>query len=402
MSEHLHRCGACLEYTATRRCTGCQKVWYCSKDCQTAIWHRHIFECKPRRPINTADHLALAVYDDLLPTDQETLKDWGIDKAGLYSPRGPSMIFGLYVGLIKYCDVKPQQLHKWRLQGRLIPEIKAIYEAIPTHARGGYYAWFLEHQSILEDPEMSNNDTGTMAEGMQRRAWVALGNSPNASATTIRTFINNLPLERQICFKVYAVLLSSSHPGPDIAYYLWFGFCICPSLYEEMQLGRAYMALIDTCTFDEFCEAYSSGTLFRLFQKKNIPMNGIRCDLLADVLGGGPTIWKSVWDLKQFVAADGQGTLALSSTVDYGFSNCANSEKPGKPLFNLYKTFFEMRHADPLKLHAACVEGRLFKFFTEDISIKLPGSRKLFKRLLKNPYPLPESTEQSHDVSISL
>lgn len=314
------------------------------------------------------------------------------------------MMFGLYVGLIKYRDVKPQQLHKWRLQGRLIPEIKAIYEAIPTYARGEYYAWFLEHQSILEEPELSKNDAEYVVEGMQRRAWVALGNSPDASPSTILTFVENLPLERQICLNLYGHLLSNSHPGPDKIDYLRFGFCICPSEYEETGLCILYLGLIETCTFDEFCKAYSSGTLFRLLQTKNIPMlsDAILVDLLKYVLGGSPTTYKSVWLLKQFIAADEQGVLDPSSTVDYGFSNCTNSEKHGRPLFNLYKTFFEMQHADPLKLHATCVEGRLVKFFTEDISMKLPGSRKLFKRLLKNPYPLPESTEQSHDVSISL
>ncbi|KAI0084391.1 hypothetical protein BDY19DRAFT_536667 [Irpex rosettiformis] len=386
---HEHECESCGELTATRRCAGCQKVWYCNKECQTASWIRHIFKCNPRRPINTADHLALAVYQDLLPADTQTRKDWGIDKAGLFPPNGPFMIFGLFAGLIKYLDVKPQQLQKWRLQGRLIPEIKAIYEAIPVQARGGYYPWFLEHQSVLEDPEMKTQEAESMLEQMQRGAWVALGKSPTASSIAIREYVQGLSEDHQTCFLFYSMLHSSSHPGPETTLYLKFGFCVCPTQYEEMGLSRAYKELIDTCTFEDFCNAYSANALMKLFDTSGVSIASFQAQLLADVFAGGSDgVSKSVWDLKQWIASGGEGTLVRPATFDYGFMNCSNDEE-GKKLFALYKTFFESRQSDPLKLHVACIEGRLLKFFTDDMKMTLPGSRKLFKRLLKNMYPLP-------------
>lgn len=394
MSEHLHVCEGCLERTAARRCTGCQKVWYCNKECQTSNWVRHIFKCKPHRPINTADHLALAVYEDLLPTDAQTLKEWGFDKAAFFEPSGPSKLFGVYVGLINYHKIKPQQLHKWRVGGTLLAEIKAAYDDIPPPARGEYYSWFLEHQSVLlEFDETETADVGidqamvSMVEGMERRAWKAMGKSPTASIATIRSYALNLPMDQQACFQLWMLILSFSHPNPAMPLYLSFGFCICPTESEETLLAHAYRLLIVACTFDEFGEAYSSRTLVRLFQAKNIPMHGVRSDWLADVLGRGSI--KTVWRLKQFIASDGQETLMRSATVDYGFRNCLDNDELGGQLAGLYKMFFEMSDADPLKLHAACVQGRLFRFFTDDMRMKLPGSRKLFKRLLKNPYPLP-------------
>lgn len=389
-NDNMHICDGCGESTATARCAGCRKVWYCSKQCQNDLWTWHIFECGPRRSIPTAYHLAKAVYDDLLPTDPQTNKEWGLDKAASIDPSGPFKIFGLYVDLIKICDVKPQQLHKWRVQGTLIQEIKAIYEATPLHARGGYYPWFLEHQEVLENPMVSASEWKSMAEAMKRRAWVALGNSATASSTAIDEFVQSLSKEQIDCFVLYAMLQSSGHPGPDTDLYVPFGFCTCPALYDEIQLAGAYQALFAASTFDEVCEAYSAGTLFRLFQTKNVSMGRVRCDLLADALEGRPSSHKSVWTLKKFVASGGNGSPSLAVTFDYGFINSAGNVETRKQLLGLYKAYFELSRANPLELHAACVEGRLFRFFTEDMQMTLPGDPGLFGRLLKNMNPLQE------------
>ncbi|KAI0338172.1 hypothetical protein BDW22DRAFT_818430 [Trametopsis cervina] len=147
--SNMHICDCCRENEATQRCSGCRKKWYCNQECQSAKWPLHIFECNPQQPINTAYHLTLAISEDTLPTDPLTLREWGFDKADLISDEAPFKLFGLYVGLIKSLGVKPQQLHKWRIRGTLIAEIKAKYEAFPVGVRGEYYPWFLEHQYIL-------------------------------------------------------------------------------------------------------------------------------------------------------------------------------------------------------------------------------------------------------------
>ncbi|KAI0791549.1 hypothetical protein BC629DRAFT_1510255 [Irpex lacteus] len=147
-------CDFCRDEPATSRCSGCQKSWYCSKKCQTDHWTFHIFECNPharRHPIPTMYHLAFAVYADELPADTRTLREWGFSKAEMIDEQAPFELFGLYIGLIKILGVKPQVLNRWRVQGRLIEEIKSIFEAMPRDARGLYYPWFLQHQVVLEN-----------------------------------------------------------------------------------------------------------------------------------------------------------------------------------------------------------------------------------------------------------
>ena len=77
-----------------KRCAGCRKVYYCSAACQKADWVEHIFNCKPHRPINTADHLALAVRRNQLPLHRQTCEDFGFNYAFTHGEE--ENLFGLY------------------------------------------------------------------------------------------------------------------------------------------------------------------------------------------------------------------------------------------------------------------------------------------------------------------
>lgn len=385
---NTHPCECCGEFTATKRCSGCKKAWYCSEECQNTNWVLHTYKCNPSRPLNSADHLAFAVWQDMLPSNPHTLKDFGLDKARSIPPDGESMLFNVYVGLIKYCNIKPIQLHKWRLKGRLLQEIKAIFEAIPMDRRGMYYPWLLEHQYVLEDTETKQKEAQRTLEEKERRAWTALGKPSAAPSSAIREWQQKLPMDSRKCFIFYGELLSSTYPSPASSQYLQFGFCVCSSRIEEKELSRAYTELLKECTFDEFCNAFSSRTLLKLFKSKGVPIPGGLAHPLADVLGGGSI--KSVWQLKQWIAS-GKGTPILAINIDYGFVNCETPEEGGK-LITLYKAFFESPQSDPLKLHDACMKGRLLDFIAEDMKMKLPASRALFKRLLKNHHPRSETS----------
>ncbi|KAI0338171.1 hypothetical protein BDW22DRAFT_1402300 [Trametopsis cervina] len=397
----MHLCNYCDETEATRKCSGCMKLWYCSKECQVDHWPSHIFNCDPRRPINTAYHLTRAVYDDLLPTDTLTLQEWGLAKAALVSDRGCFMLFGLYAGLIKSGSVKPQQLHKWRIQGTLIQEIKASYEAMPVNSRGEYYPWFLEHQFILEDPTPTIDESQRHADAMVRRAWTSIGKSANASMEDIRKFMETMPSAQRACFVFYGMILESSHPGPDSDIWIRLAFCTCSSQYGEMRLSEAYRKLMNTCTFEMFCESYAQGDLFSMLNKYTPSSNTfddpnddfLSREFLADVLGGMPHRNKSVWDLKQHIFSGNPDLPILPVTADYGFMNCKNAEETQK-LLEAYKRFFDLRHANTLNLHRACVEGRLHSFLRNDMQLKLKP-KKLFARLLRNSYPLSQDSAPS-------
>ncbi|KAG1741824.1 uncharacterized protein EDB91DRAFT_316409 [Suillus paluster] len=381
----VRECNACIEPSSKlKRCSGCHKVWYCSITCQKSDWVRHIFACKPRRPINTADHLALAVRNDLLPHDPQTCKDYGFDRA--LTAENNSKLFGLYIGLIERMDIPAKTINDWRVRGVLVEEIKAAYSQIPAQSRGGYFPWFLQNQHLLTTSPQAATDSQLNDERdiMIRRAWHFTGGAETDSPEDIRTSIARMPRDKRMCHLFYELLLSKWYPAPFHSLWIPFGFCSCANEAEEMCLGRLYQGLITKCTFDEFCDAFSSARILNLFHEKGISVN-VRN--LGDALQGHNTN-KSVWSLKQFaIRTDEENAKAAVRSpfaFDYGFMNCRNdSEK--QALKKVYRTFFERRDADPLALHDAAIHGNIFGYIRSLMKLNAK-----YERLMKNPYPLPD------------
>ena len=378
------------------KCAGCSpRVMYCSKACQIANWRHHIFVCYAYRgkTVPTAYHLARSCYRDLLPTDKQTLEDYGFNR--VYTPKNQSMLFGLYQGIFIYFDIHPKMVHTWRRDGILIQEIKKVFEEIPSQSRGGYYPWFLEHQDLL-DPSLEpyTKLAEDFALEATMRAWEHIGGRPLSNDTRlIDVHIERAtwPVLRQDCFNLYVLTLSDSHPSPPFRIWLTFGFCTTNDQYNEMQLGIAYRTLHTRCSFEEFYQAYESCSLIHLFSSKNIDLEqfGSR---LAGFLADAPHMNKSVWDLKQFVIADELDAVPVPSVgADYGFYNCQNGEEVLQ-LKEVYKKVFEDSKGDPLKLHEACLQGKMYEYVRTTLKLKRKDRRPLFRRLMKNPYPLPEES----------
>ncbi|KAF9002429.1 hypothetical protein BDQ17DRAFT_1356845 [Cyathus striatus] len=365
-----HKCKYCEE-PATKRCSGCSKVWYCGSRCQKLHWDSHIFDCNPRCPINTAHHLAHAARHHIRPEDQQTLDDFGFSKA--FTSHNMSMLMGLYIGLICVIEIPSKSLHKWRIEGRLIPEIKAAYSKIPVNNRGEYYAWFLKNQWILDN---SIPAPGDPMLDMFRRGWeYAGGEGAVNSAEEGKSAIDTGHLND-------AHASSFLHPNPIQPEWINFGFCTCKQLEEEVRLGGCYRMLLHNCTFNEFCDAFINATLFQ-----QLKFFGVSKDLpphLEDFLRSRLMRY-SVWDLKQFVVADGsQVEPAMSITVDYGLINCKNDDDKNE-LKAVYNAYFSASNGDPVTLHQACIQGKLFDHVGSVVK-KLP---KKFKKLMRNMYPLP-------------
>jgi len=94
----MHLCKSC-DAPSTLRCSGCSKVYYCSKKCQKDAWAVHIFDCNPKKPINTAYYLARAARRDRFPEDPQTCKDYGFERA--FTAQNRSKLLGLFQGLVK-------------------------------------------------------------------------------------------------------------------------------------------------------------------------------------------------------------------------------------------------------------------------------------------------------------
>ena len=388
------QCRSCEEEREGKyRCSGCDsKEVYCSKACQIAIWPLHIFECYAYRgkTVPSAYHLARSCYSDLLPIDKQTLEDYGFNRA--ITPYNQRMLFGLYQGLFKYLEINPKKVLTWKREGILVQEIKKVFEEIPPQNRGQYYPWFLDHQDLLDpslEPSTKVKDDFYLESVM--RAWQYIGGRPlpNSSALNdIKIETQTWPEHKRDCFILCQLLLSDWHPNPSLSIWLSFGFCTTQNQYDEMQLGTAYHRLVTECSFEEFYQAYDSCSLVQLFKSKNINLEKISLHL-ADFLANATRMNKSVWNLKQFVVADEADSVPVPSVqVDYGFFNCRNEEEKVQ-LKKVYRNFFEDRNGDPLKLHEACLQGKIYDYVRR--TLKLKEDQRSLSRLMKNIYPLAQS-----------
>ncbi|RDB19950.1 hypothetical protein Hypma_012920 [Hypsizygus marmoreus] len=291
-------------------------------------------------------------------------------------------------------DVEPKVLHRWRVKGTLIQEIKASYEALPPASRGGYYPWFLQNEWVLNIALPIPNTLGDQVLEAHRRAWVLAGGSASDTDSQIDAKMSVLPKTTQQCHFLYTCLFLDQHPSPSQSDVMWisFGFCACHPPVEEMRLAGHYRELINSCTFDEFVTAFETSTLLTLMRSKGIHLYPFKdMKSLTEVMSGLSREC-SVWFLKEFVMTDfpeeadaDESPLALSFRVDYGFVNCQNEEEVSD-LKSLYKQILEMRNVHAVDLHRFAIQGKLFEYVGGLVQLK---KQKKFKRLLKNPYPLP-------------
>ncbi|KAJ3570741.1 hypothetical protein NP233_g4207 [Leucocoprinus birnbaumii] len=379
-------------------CAGCKQAWYCSRECQRSCWVWHIFDCNPPRPINTADYLALAAIKDTFPDHPQTREDYGFNNV---EPGQVHMLLGFYQGLLRLGDVKPLSLHKWRLEGTLVENIKREYERLWGRNNGAYYPWFLQNQHVLQkqsNEERSKREKAQLDPALHR-TWTFIGKPSSTSIEEIRQWVQDLPNHLQQCFFLYHTVLSNSTPAPQDDIWVNFGYCACTHVHAEGQLRQAYAELIQSCNFDEFCTAYTSSSLFSLFQGHQIEMSRLSIIItghddpcIIDVLSGSPYRNKSVWNLKQYIVGKvihGPDDMSIRPIrpvmADYGFEKCSTKEEH-RLLFDLYRKYFDQETHTPLELHNACIQGRLFEFFV-GIGFTLKP-KKMAKRLLRNMYPL--------------
>ena len=368
MDQRCSGCGDDYKFltpeTTLQRCSGCKRVYYCSTECQNNHWVYHIFDCKPHSEINTAYYLARAVYEDLIPVDPQTCRDYGFDCTS--TERETTMLFGLYVGmstnlaatcaiffivhtgLIKLFDIPARTVHRWRIRGVLVDEIMDIFFQLPEDARGLYFPWFLEnvHVVALAGQPLVPGEAARLAARVAVavvRAWRFTGGGVRDSVEEIEAAIAHRPVEERDCRHLYALLLYEVQPSRSTDLWVNLGFPLCKSREEEQELRRLYQKLIRLCTFEEFCDAYRTHRLSNLFDDKGLRVNNrvhFQNILQANRIS-------SVWYLKQAVAqedfTEAESNIVPAALVDYGFANCRNdSEKQG--LRKAYKDFFDSPH----------------------------------------------------------
>lgn len=301
-----------------------------------------------------------------MPDDQEMRRDYGFTKAErTMGGAATVMLCGLYRGLFVHLDVAPQDVHKWRREGRLVQGIKDAFERIPPQNRGAYFPWFLEHQSVLDNDAPDDDLFMGHIAAIIRAAWVKTGGSPSDSLNVINSKISILPPSRQACHIFYRAFANDAHPNP-IAEEQWlnFGFVATLNNEQEANLGVAYRALLNVCTFEELCTAYEESSIPALFGRYRL-----QCTRhFRDVMAGTPHVNKSVWDLKQYVdklnagaGADSTTPPVRSAAADYGYINC-KTHADRERLDAAYKRYFAHPQTDPIALHHACIQGKLLQY----------------------------------------
>jgi hypothetical protein len=394
-----HICAFCEEERpADKRCGGCSRVWYCSKGCQENHWPHHIFDCNPKKTISTAYYLARAARQDMMPDHEQTLEDYGFNRA--FTQDDKSKLLGLYQGLIVRIGVKPRDLHQWRIAGDLIQQLKDIYEKIPVRFRGNYYSWFLENQYVLDRSLPSPHeliDVESYFAEVLRRGWIYAGGSPSDSNAHIETTLSGWPNQKKSCFELYQTLsMDNTYPSPSQNAWLVFGFAGCRNVLQESDLAEVYRRLIASCTFEEFLAAFLTSSLDVLIDSRKARYRGPRPTLpwfdIEDILHGTSTFTiKSVWHLKHFIMADGgiEVEFRPAAQRDYGFTSDFSVLK------SFYRGLLEKETVAPLELHDAAMRGQLFEYAKRNSSAVFDKNKKNFKRLLKNPYPLGAVTRRA-------
>ncbi|KDQ16158.1 hypothetical protein BOTBODRAFT_144831 [Botryobasidium botryosum FD-172 SS1] len=381
----VHYCKACGK-PATKLCSACtSKTWYCSSECQRSDWTFHIFDCNPRRPIDSSDYLALAVAQDRFPDDPQTKEDYGFNRA--LSAENQIVLLELFKGLILHRKVSSRRIHAWRVNGTLADGIKGTFEILPVHARGAYYGWFLQNQWVLD---RSLSRPAHPLDAMIKRAWAYSGGSPALSTRPyIMSSIGAWPHTKRSIFLFCGAILSHGRPNPMEENWVTLGFCACHNEESELPLAAIYSEITERCTFEELYTAYDTSSLIALFDAKGLKTLHQQIPYLEDVLAGSPRHNKSVWNLKQVITAKDCRPDVPPLSIDYGFVNC-RSPLDTELLKEVYREFFGLPDANPIKLHETAMRGQIFEYVGGLVKIK-KKERKTLQRLMRNPYPLNDS-----------
>jgi len=371
-------CASC-DCETSRKCSKCGGPWLCSQSCEKAWdYYGHNFKCALGRPLDSADYLDRACWTDTLPDDEDTIEDFGFIKF-------PSVydwlkLFGLYVGLTRM-GVGSRELHQWQTGGTLTKNIMSKFEAIPQHCRGGYYPWFLENLHVFNSDSPPDSILGIARPYLEPE-----DRSKDTHELT--------PEAKRKSFMLYSLLLNGYHPNPSLSVqvvqdlYFQFGFVTGRGSEGERVLPGLYRELISKCAFKEFWLAYQSYSLISLMDANGLKSERKKVQHLEAFLKIKPNTWcPSVWYLRLFTHSSDVDPPRYI-TVDYGFSNC-NTVEEKFALKDVYKDLLNSPQVDPMELHTACINGKLFEF-TRQYN---PNLKQRFRRLMKTPYPLPVNVE---------
>ena len=382
-------CSVCQQSTS-RKCSKCSADFFCSTRCEDKAWVGHRMGCAS--PLTTADHLEYTCLYGEVPCDEQTLEDYGFTH--LLRNNDRKKLLGLYIGLLAHLNISAAELNGWLEDGFVYSGIIRAFQQIPAPIRGEYFSWFLKHLPLI----MREKDT---AINEQMEKLNKLVRTYLATEDRGREIEDLQPLAKRDSFMLLRTCLLDYHPSPkeQASLYYSFGFVVCTKQREVNELGIFYTRLLrndkrsglesfmtdvfpvaPVNLFSRLWKALDSGSLISFFRAQCFYLEFQRLEIphLEEFLSN-PTNRPSVWDLSLFL---NQTTFDPPNIVclEYGFIHCDTFEK--KRL--LKERYAEvLKKADPLDLHNACMEGKLFDFCSRHTNLSND-----YRRLMNNLYPL--------------
>jgi hypothetical protein len=183
-----------------------------------------------------------------------------------------------------------------------------------------------------------------------------------------------------------AVLRRNLLPLSANAWYA-FGFVTTRTEDEERRLAGLYANILQAThnsdpvsVFAELLQALEANKLVQLFDKKGYAHFRQVFPRLEHFLSAPPERRSTVWRLIHFIRDEGNTEPPASLQRDYGFWCCQQRDEVSR-LKNHYAVILEK--VNPMDLHNACTNGRLYEFARETgVLIDLKD-----KRLMQNNAP---------------
>ncbi|KFH44293.1 hypothetical protein ACRE_049300 [Hapsidospora chrysogenum ATCC 11550] len=362
-------CAFCKDtYEVIYICKKCESAAYCNLDCYRSDWYRHKFCCTLGRPIDATDFLVLSCHTNEFPQEDDVTKQYGF--MSFASGNSRSRLFRLYRRLVIEWGVDEDEL-------RSAVELNRLKEMLTFRCSQ------TRDPGMLSDMRWLESEEGFGANGKGPGLIVLFD---KAREELLRPDERKVPIvklqppEKRKALVFYVQIRNGFKPDVSEDNWISLGFCTVPDSASEQRLAGAYGSLVEQCSFDEFWTSMAESRIVELFSRYGLADQISHMRNFKDFVSIVQKRHQSVWELKRFVLMN-EAHPFRAVVVDYGFMHCEDPRQR-MHLRAIYQEYFD-RGKDEMRLHEACVAGKLVAFLESVF-----GSLAVAPELLLNPYPL--------------